>query len=413
MKAIEYFIPRLNGWIKLSLESYLSILFSQEEQKFSKIKIQKGLPIRTLDSSYNSQEEISLSPGNFIEVQVKQNLILEAKKEKGQIQISNSSNNQEGSKPYDIWARGKIILNDTNKNILFIELNERIIIIDDLSLVRPLKEIKPTKDSLIAYNLKQIASNEYNLIKDEFDKILTTNSDNTKLFFIKYDVINASLLCLGNKDELNNFKLLKKHEENYKKNNNDEQNSISDLSNPNSNNNLIGVGAQLDNFDNKGIILDEEVKNKINEYKFKFFFIYRDKFRKDMEKNFGELFQKSEYYIGKNKDNNFGIILYGNNEHDIIEEKNNFEKEYKQVKIESDITVDKKEAKELAKKSNIKYIDFEKKNIYLVGEEKNINNFIAVWDLSNDYSKDIQKKRKENENIQNQLETFKKKNKFK
>ena len=411
MKAIEYFIPRLNGWIKLSLESYLSIIFSQEEKKFSKIKIPKNLPIRTLDLSSNTQEEISITPGNFVEVQIKQNLILEASKEKGQIQISNSNNNSEGPKPYDVWTRGKIISNDTNTNILFIELNGKIIIIDDLALVRPLKDIKPTQNSLIAYNLKQIASNEYNLIKDEFDKVLASNSDNSKLLFIKYDVINASLLCIGNKDELNNLKLLKQHENNYKKNNNDEQNSISDLSNPNSNNNLIGVGNN--NFDTKDINLDEDAKNEIKEYKFKSIFTYRDKFRKDLEKNFGELFQKCKYYVGKKKDNNFDIILCGNNGDEFMEEKNNFEKEYKQAKIESDISVDKNQAKELAKKSNIKFIDIEKKSIYLVGEEKNINNFIAVWDLSNDYSKDIQKIRKENENIQNQLETFKKKNKFK
>ena len=422
MNTIEYFIPRLNGWLKLSIEAYLSILFSQEEKKFSKIKIPKGLPINIIEPTSKPQDELSLSTGNFIEVLNKQNLILESNNEKGRIQISNINNNQREPKTYEVWSRGKIISSDSNSKILFVEINDNIIIIDDIALVRPLKEVKPLQNVLIAYNLKQIQNKEYNLIKDEFDKVLSantdTNSNNNKLFFIKYDVIKSSLLCLGSKDDMNNLLLLKKHEDNFKKNNNDEQNSISDLSNPNSNNNLIGIGVSnpqgfWENFENKGIILDDDKKNEINEYKFKYRYSYRDKFRKDMEKNFGELFQKCKYYVCKNKDNNFYIILYGNNGDEFMEEKNNFEKEYKQVKIESEIIDDKNEVKELAKKSNIKYVDVDKKNIYLIGEDKNINNFIDVWELSNDYTKDIQKISKEKDNIQKELQTLNKKNKFK
>ena len=420
MNAIEYFIPKLNGWLNLSLETYLTTLFSQEEKKLSKIKIPKGLPINIPDSSSQPQEELSLSPGNFVEVLNKQNLILESINEKGRIQISNISNGQEEEKTYDVWSRGKIISSDTNSKILFVELNDNIIIIDNFELVRPLKEVKPTQSMLIAYNLKQIQSSDYNLIKDEFDKVIatSTNANNNKIFYIKYDVINSSLLCLGNKDDINSLLELKKYEENFKKNNNDEQNSISDLSNPNSNNNLIGVRAtnpssSWENSESKNIAIDNNIKNEINEYKFKSFFTYRDKFRKDMEKNLGEVFQKCKYYVGKNKDNNFDIILYSNNGDEFMEEKSNFEKEYKQVKIESDIPVDKNEVKELAIKSNIKYFDVEKKNIYLVGETKNINNFKEVWDLSNDYTKDFQKINKEKDIIQKELQTFKKKNKIK
>ena len=375
------------------------------------------MPINIIDSSSQIQEKISLSPGNFVEILNKQNLILESNNEKGRIYISNINNSQENEKIYEVWSRGKIISFDENSQILFVELNDSIIIIDDLGLVRPLKEVKPSLNVLVAYNLKQIQSKEYNLIKDEFDKVLATNANinNNKIFYIKYDVINSSLLCLGCKEDINNLLLLKKHEDNFKKNNSDEQNSISDLSNPNSNNNLIGVNPSgfWENSEIKNIALDDDIKNEINEYKFKYFFTYRDKFRKDMEKILGDFFQKCKYYLGKNKNNNFDIIIYTNNGDELMEEKNNFEKEYKQVKIESEIPVDKNEVKELAKKSNIKYVDVEKKNIYLVGEIKNINNFIDVWDLSNDYTKDFQKISKEKDIIQKELQTFKKKKKFK
>ena len=414
MKAIEYFMKRLDGWLTISLDNYFSILFSQEDKKFSKLRIPKGLPIRMQDQNSQPKEELILSAGNFIEVLIKRNLILEKSNKKGQIQIANSnSNNQSEEKIYEVWTRGKIINNDTNLKILFVEVNGEIKIIDKMEEIRPLKEIKSTQNISIVYNIKHISSNEYNLIKNEFDKLLATNPNNNKLFYIKYDVINSSLLCFGNKDDLNDLLLLKQQEQRY----NEEQNSISDMSNPNSTNNLIGVGIKSpggsDNSDTKAIILDDDVKNEINEYKYKCCFSYRDKFKKDLEKDFGDLFQKCKYYVGKNNDNNFDIILYGNNEEDFHEEKSNFEKEYKQVKYESDINIDKNEVKELAKKSNIKYIDIEKKSIYLIGEEKNIKNFKVVWDMSKDYSKDIQKVSKEKESIQKELQTYKKKHKIK
>ena len=341
MKIVEYFIPRLNGWLSLSLDTYISLLFSQEDKKFCKIKIPKGLPLTISEKDSKTQEELSLIPGNFIEVLIKQNLILETNNKKGQIQIANLNNNQKESKSYDVWTRAKIISNDTNSKLLFVELNDQIIIIDNMELIRSLKEIKPTENTLLAYNLKQISNNEYNLIKEEFEQLLLTNSNNNKLLYIKYDVINTSLLCFGNKDDLNNLLLLKQHEKKNKKMNGEEQNTNSDFSNPNSNNNLIGVKIPAGNSDNgmgKDIILDNDIKNEINEYKYKKCFTYRDKFKKDIEKNLEKLFQKTKYYVSKNNDNNFDIIVYGNNEDDFMEEKNNFEKKYKQVKLENDMT---------------------------------------------------------------------------
>ena len=416
MRIVEYFIPRLNGWLSLSLDTYISLLFSQEDKKFCKIKIPKGLPLTISEKDSKTQEELSLVPGNFIEVLIKQNLILETNNKKGQIQIANLNNNQKESKSYDVWTRAKIISNDTNSKLLFVELNDQIIIIDNMELVRSLKEIRPTENTLLAYNLKQISNNEYNLIKEEFEQLLLKNSNNNKLLYIKYDVINTSLLCFGNKDDLSNLLLLKQHEKKNKKMNGEEQNTNSDFSNPNSNNNLIGVKIPAGNSDNgmgKDIILDNDIKNEINEYKYKKCFTYRDKFKKDIEKNLEELFQKTKYYVSKNNDNNFDIIVYGNNEDDFMEEKNNFEKKYKQVKLENDMVLNRNEVNDLAMKSKIKFVNVEKKNIYLVGEEKNINNFRTLWEINKKYSKEIQKTSKENENIQKELQTFKKKLKIK
>ena len=402
MKSIEYFITRLNGWLSISLETYLSLLFSQEENKFSKIKIPKGMPIKAIEPDSTNNDELILSPGNFVEVLIKQNLILDTNNKNGQIQISNLSNDQKSLKEYDVWTRGKIISNDTDSKLLFIEINDKIEIIDDMSLVRPLKEIRTTSSDFVAYYIKQISNSGYNSIKEEFDKLMNANSNNNKLFYIKYDIIKSSLLCFGNKNDLNNLLLLNKQEEKYKKNNNnDEQNNNSD-SNPNSNNNLLGVkgpSRESEDSDKKIIIVDDEKQNEINECKYKTSFTYREKFKKDLEKDFAEIFQNCRYYIGKNNDNNFDVVVYGNNEDEYLKEKNICEKKYKQVKLDSDTPLNKNELNDLAMKSKVKYINIEKKSIYLVGEEKCINNFKTVWEMTKKYSKEIQKTSKENESI--------------
>ena len=416
MKSIEYFITRLNGWLSISLETYLSLLFSQEENKFSKIKIPKGMPIKAIEPDSTNNDELILSLGNFVEVLIKQNLILDTNNKNGQIQISNLSNDQKSLKEYDVWTRGKIISNDTDSKLLFIEINDKIEIIDDMSLVRPLKEIRTTSSDFVAYYIKQISNSGYNSIKEEFDKLMNANSNNNKLFYIKYDIIKSSLLCFGNKNDLNNLLLLNKQEEKYKKNNNnDEQNNNSD-SNPNSNNNLLGVkgpSRESEDSDKKIIIVDDEKQNEINECKYKTSFTYREKFKKDLEKDFAEIFQNCRYYIGKNNDNNFDVVVYGNNEDEYLKEKNICEKKYKQVKLDSDTPLNKNELNDLAMKSKVKYINIEKKSIYLVGEEKCINNFKTVWEMTKKYSKEIQKTSKENESIQRELQTFKKKHNLK
>jgi len=406
MKSIEYFITRLNGWLSISLETYLSLLFSQEENKFSKIKIPKGMPIKAIEPDNSDKGELSLSPGNFVEVLIKQNLILDTNNKNGQIQISNLNNDQKNLKEYDVWTRGKIISNDTDSKLLFIEINDKIEIIDDMSLVRPLKEIKTTSTDFVAY---------YS-IKEEFDKLMNANSNNNKLFYIKYDIIKSSLLCFGNKNDLNNLLLLNKQEEKYKKNNNNEEQNNNSDSNPNSNNNLLGVkgpSRESEDSDKKIIIVDDEKQNEINECKYKTSFTYREKFKKDLEKDFAEIFQNCRYYVGKNNDNNFDVVVYGNNENEYLKEKNICEKKYKQVKLDSDTPLNKNEINDLAMKSKVKYINIEKKSIYLVGEEKCINNFKTVWEMTKKYSKEIQKTSKENESIQRELQTFKKKHNLK
>ena len=426
MKEFEYFIPQLNGWIPLSLEAYLSLLFSKEDTSFSKIKIPKGLPLCPKDPSPQKIPENMLLPGNFIEAKLNQNFFLETNPKNGRIQLITNSVKSESPSNYEAWYRAKIISYDDNSKLLFVEINENIEIIDNLDLIRPLKEVKYTKNELLAYNIKSIQKSDYEKIKGEIDKINNnteieeSNSTMNKIFEINYSQKDSSLSCIGSKDLFRKISILKQYEQRNKKNISEEPNTNSDFSNPNSNKNLIGIKSPSGrsetsdyNNSNKNIILEKELKEEINNYKFKETFTYRDKFKKDIEKEAEELIQNCKYYIGKKYENNFDITIYGNDEQDFNEEKNIFEKQYKQVMLDLDDAVDKKEIEDLATKSKIKFFFIEKKCLYLVGEEKNINSFKAVWNLTNQYSKEIQKNFKENEELKKEIKSIKNKHKLK
>ena len=426
MKEFEYFIPQLNGWIPLSLEAYLSLLFSKEDTSFSKIKIPKGLPLCPKDPSPQKIPENMLLPGNFIEAKLNQNFFLETNPKNGRIQLITNSVKSESASNYEAWYRAKIISYDDNSKLLFVEINENIEIIDNLDLIRPLKEVKYTKNELLAYNIKSIQKSDYEKIKGEIDKINNdteieeSNSTLNKISEIQYNAKDLSLAFIGSKDLFRKISILKQYEQRNKKNISEEPNTNSDFSNPNSNKNLIGIKSPSGrsetsdyNNSNKNIILEKELKEEINNYKFKETFTYRDKFKKDIEKEAEELIQNCKYYIGKKYENNFDITIYGNDEQDFNEEKNIFEKQYKQVMLDLDDAVDKKEIEDLATKSKIKFFFIEKKCLYLVGEEKNINSFKAVWNLTNQYSKEIQKNFKENEELKKEIKSIKNKHKLK
>lgn len=424
MKEYEYFLPQLNGWLPLSLEAYLALLFPREEPKFSKIKIPKGLTLSPKVSQSQNIAESMLLAGNFIEVKINQNLFLETNQRNGRIEFIQNSEKNSYSIPYDIWYKAKIISYDNNSKLLFVEINDNIEIIDNLDLIRPLKEIKYIKNDLLAFNIKQVQKNEFDLLKNELDKIFNNNNnediEKEELYEITYDIKNLSLSLIGNKDILKNISLLKQYEQRYKKNIYDEPNTNSDFSNPNSNNNLIGIKSPSGrsetsekNNSNKNIILEKDLKEEINNYKYKQSFTYRAKFKKDIEKEAEKLFQNCRYSIGKNYDNNFDITIYGNDEDEFNEEKNTFEKQYKQEMIDCDTTIDMNEIKDLADKSKVKFINLEKRCLYLVGEEKNINNFKMVWNIKKEYSKEIQKESKEKDEIIKEIQSVKKKHKIK
>ena len=88
--------------------------------------------------------------------------------------------------------------------------------------------------------------NEYERIKNEIDKANNnsnedSNSNKNIIFQMKYDSKNSCFTCIGNRDLFRNISLLKQYEA---RNKSEEPYTNSDFSNPNSNNNLIGIGIK-------------------------------------------------------------------------------------------------------------------------------------------------------------------------
>lgn len=419
MPKIEFFVQKINGWILLNIQDYLGLIFDQEEKKFNKLRSIKGLPLTILDESdpvvsepkhpEDNNFEMNLVSGNYIEIFLQQELNLKADKKKGSISIDNRNNDNQ--KSYETWARAKIISADAINQIFFLEYNEQVIVADEMAKIRPLKEAKPIKDDLILYYIKKVSASDYELFKKQYDKIEAVND--SKVLYQNYDIIKSALLCLCKNDNLNELTSLKELEERYTTN--EDSNTNSEInSNRDSSRNIIGVSStshsgRSEESSEKNVTNKEDIElSNIDSYKYKESFSFKSVFKKEFEKNLSDIIKKSKYHISNVNTDEIKIIIFGDKENDFKEEKNIFENNYKKAEIKMELTMDKNEIKDIANKAKIKFIHYDKKNIYLIGEEKSISNFKAVINMNIKYSKEIRKNNKEKEVIQKKLVNLKK-----
>ena len=85
------------------------------------------------------------------------------------------------------------------------------------------------------------------------------------------------------------------------------------------------------------------------------------------------------------------------------------EKEYKPFEKKIEQQYNKSDLSKIASQTQVKFIYFGKKMIYLIGKEKNLSNFNKMLDMNLNYSKAIQQSLKEKEDIEKKLDNIKKK----
>ena len=395
---IEYYLSEINAWILLDVEDYMNIIFNQEDQKLKIIKSLANTPIKLVPEKENmlaiSNPE-NLIYGNYIEVLIQQDLSLTMNSKKN-TRLSLSLN-QNYKRKYDIWAQARIVSYDLKNKFLFLEYDEKLILIEDLTKIRPLSEIKKLDKDYSIYSIRKISNSEYKIFKTEYEALYSKlEEEEQKLLFHNYNSINSSLFVILPKNNINDLPSLKEFEKNY--GNTDESNSRS--------NNIEKSDKNKKSNDLNG---EEDELNKINKFQYKQTFAYKSFFKKDSEKILKSIIKKNQYFISVIDSEEFKIIIYGNDEKDFNEEKEILEKEYKPFEKKIEQQYNKSDLSKIANQTQVKYIYFGKKMIYLIGKEKNLSNFNKMLDMNLDYSKAIQQSLKEKEDIEKKLDNIKKK----
>ena len=397
---IEYYLSEINAWILLDVEDYMNIIFNQEDQKLKIIKSLANTPIKLVSENETENMLVISNPenliyGNYIEVLIQQDLSLTINsKKKTHLSLSLNPNYK---RKYDIWAQARIVSYDIKNKFLFLEYDEKLILIEDLTKIRPLSEIKKLDNDISIYYIKKISNSEYKGFKTEYEALYSKlEEEEQKLLFHNFNSIKSSLFVILPKNKINDLPSLKEFEKNY--GNSEENNSRSN-----------NIEKSDKNKKSNGLNGEEDILNEINKFQYKKTLAYKSFFKKDSEKILKSIIKKNQYFISVLDSEEFKIIIYGNDEKDFNEEKGVLEKEYKPFEKKIEQQYNKSDLSKIASQTQLKFIYFGKKMIYLIGKEKNLSNFNKMLDMNLNYSKAIQQSLKEKEDIEKKLDNIKKK----
>ena len=397
---IEYYLSEINAWILLNVEDYMNIIFNQEDQKLKIIKSLANTPIKLVSENENENMLVISNPenliyGNYIEVLIQQDLSLTINsKKKTHLSLSLNPNYK---RKYNIWAQARIVSYDIKNKFLFLEYDEKLILIEDLTKIRPLSEFKKLDNDISIYCIKKISNSEYKNFKTEYEAIYSRlGEEEKKLLFHNFNSIKSFLFVTLPKNNINDLPSLKEFEKSY--GNTEENNSHSN-----------NIEKSDKNKKSNGLNGEEDILNEINKFQYKKTFAYKSFFKKDSEKILKSIIKKNQYFISVLDSEEFKIIIYGNDEKDFNEEKGVLEKEYKPFEKKIEQQYNKSDLSKIASQTQVKFIYFGKKMIYLIGKEKNLSNFNKMLDMNLNYSKAIQQSLKEKEDIEKKLDNIKKK----
>ena len=284
MSSLEFFSNDINGWIHIQIgELYEllkenNLLTNDTLYFFDKSNI---LNIQREDHKLNLLEGISI--GNYIEFKIKVIYIIKINPSTQKLFIEGYEENFSQSNKI-IWAKGKIISIDKEKQIFFIEHNNSIFVIDNLNDLRLLTEIKNEKTFClkIVNDISKIIIDE--IVSEKKDLSYYYNEENKEFIFV-----SEKNYCLFINELLQIKKDEKEQIEKYEKEIEIESNNIKEMT-------------------------------KISKKNFKEILIYNFKFKDFIEQLIKDI-SKVEYSIfqSEQNENDFKIILYSNNKNELDE----------------------------------------------------------------------------------------------
>jgi hypothetical protein len=390
MNSINFFSHEFNVWISLNLYDFYLLLKNKnmlnennqfifnfnDEDKFFINNNSNNNNKNNINNNNNNNEFFS---GKFIECKLKAEFTIDIINENNnnnnnnnnnKILISNLNLNDENLTK-EIWVIGKIISIDNENNFYLIEFEDQIFLIDSIKNLRQISNTNNNNNNnnkIILQYIKNINENNFEIIKE------ILNEKNNFISF-EFNKNNKILILVGEKKFIEEIllKIENKTKENEEK-------------------------------------IKENELEKINKKKYKkelkFFLIFKEIIEneiKNLNLNLNEIY----YSIFKeNDEKNFKLILYSNNQNELENFYNKIN--YKQEMIENDFLINVTETKNLLNKAKVKFNKVGKHKIFLLGSEKSIKNFKTLWNLTSNYSKQIEDTTKEKENLQKEISSFKK-----
>ena len=381
-KTIEIFSEELNSWISFSINEFYSVLQNsgiiEEDELFSL----KNIPSLTVKSIHKQNESAPFQKDDYIEFERDIFCEIYFDISNHNIIIKNEAN-AKFKQNFKSWARAKIISTDpSKKNYYLVEYEDTIYQINSLHTIRSLtsdSNICKRAMELCLESISNVPLNIYNSLK----QIISND-------YCEYSQKENELVVIAKKGKIVFIKEMiemKRREQDEMEKYNTE------------------IEKEKDNL-NK---MKEILKNSMKEI-----FVFHQKFKDFIEEKIKNI-KDIRYTILSNDLNSDGnkkeictLIVFSNNKEVLNEIRNNCP--FKQEVLQSEKKISEETMKTLVNKSKIDshYYDQQEKKLFVLGNEKSINDFKIIWNITMKYSQKIEETKKESEIIKKELSTLKK-----
>lgn len=376
---IELYSKEFDGWIELRLSDFSCLLKHKDKDK-ERFDMNKLKEYKIVSS--DNQTTFEPKVGGYVEFKLEVNMSVELDSNSHIVLKSNMT------KKLTMWIRGKVIVSLSN-GLYLIEYNNKIY---DQSIkhIRFLS-MPSMKDKLFNWS-SLVYPKVYKYISDQLNNLSALTKEHT---YYDYDSKNNFFYVITDDTTMIFIKEIieQKQEE-------------CDLINKYD----IEIESEKRNLNKLNMILNSNLKEVLK---------FHIQFKQSIEKEVSLMniqyaiitHKEGENGVGFNDLNYFSLILYSKNQKQLDKALETLL--YKEEKIDNKSHISISEIESTATKAKLQHFYASDNEIYLLGKEKNINNFKKLWSITVKYNEKIQQTKIESENMKKELTTLKKQYKIK